>query len=474
MNIIQAIDHDQLFKPHFGAESWDVWKVILKAAFALEMTASEREVFYEIAERKPPKEMVDELWVVAGVRGGKSRCIALIACFFAVFKDYRQFLSVGEVPRILVMAAGKHQARTVFKYIEGFLTEIPVLKQKVEKVGQQQIRLTNGLVIEVITNNYRALQSYTSPVVICDEIAYWEDETSANPGNEVIRAARPRMATLPKGYRMLLAISSPFRRDGVLWDEYCEHYGKDDDPVLVVHAPTWKLNPTLPDGFIERQYKKDPYMASRYYGAEFRSDIEGAFDEMWIQQCINRNRPMTLAPQDVKYYAFVDASGGKGDAMTLAIGHVDGHIVIDVITGRQGRFNPRAVADEFCNWLRQYKVGKVHGDRYAGNWVQDAFAAHGIQFEPIKQNKSEIYHGAGPVFAQADVEIPEHEQLIRELNLLERRSTRMGNEIIDHPRHEHDDFANAVCGVIVLAHKTRRQVDLRQAHFGAPREMVNA
>jgi hypothetical protein len=42
--------------------------------------------------------------------------------------------------------------------------------------------------------------------------------------------------------------------------------------------------------------------------------------------------------------------------------------------------------------------------------------------------------------------------LIRELRLLERRTHRSGKDTVDHPRGGHDDFANAVCGELLLSH----------------------
>jgi hypothetical protein len=40
-SIIEAMEHPKLFGPWFQGPSWDGWKSILKAAYALEMTAEE-------------------------------------------------------------------------------------------------------------------------------------------------------------------------------------------------------------------------------------------------------------------------------------------------------------------------------------------------------------------------------------------------------------------------------------------------
>jgi hypothetical protein len=59
-------------------------------------------------------------------------------------------------------------------------------------------------------------------------------EDSSNPDHEIVNAIRPAMATIPGA--LLLGISSPYARRGVLWDAYKRHHGKDGDPILVWQA----------------------------------------------------------------------------------------------------------------------------------------------------------------------------------------------------------------------------------------------
>ncbi len=54
-----------------------------------------------------------------------------------------------------------------------------------------------------------------------------------------------------------------------------------------------------------------------------------------IELAVEDGRPLELPPlPGVTYKCFVDASGGRGDAYTIAIGHTEGErIVIDVLRG---------------------------------------------------------------------------------------------------------------------------------------------
>ena len=53
------------------------------------------------------------------------------------------------------------------------------------------------------------------------------------------------------------------------------------------------------------------------------------------------------------------------------------------------------------------------------------------------------------MWARNAVSIPNHPKLIRELRLLERRTSRIGRDAVDHGRNGSDDYANSVVGVLV-------------------------
>ena len=72
----------------------------------------------------------------------------------------------------------------------------------------------------------------------------------------------------------------------------------------------------------------------------------------------------------------VDPSGGARDAMTLAIAHRVGDMVIlDAAREIQPPFNPDAATMEFSTLLKAYGVGKVIGDRSPANGSASRFAA---------------------------------------------------------------------------------------------------
>jgi hypothetical protein len=114
---------------------------------------------------------------------------------------------------------------------------------------------------------------------------------------------------------------------------------------------------------------------------------------------------------------------------------------------RTSNLNLEGIVNEIAEILKRYGLREVHGDRYSGQWVVEAFQKAGILYRQTDQDKSVFYLGLEPLFAQGKIEILDHAELSRELRLLERRPRPGGKMIIDHPRGSHDDFANslAIC-----------------------------
>ena len=96
ISIVAAMNSTLLFQPFFAGSSWDSWRIVLKAAFALPMSDSEREFFRTIAERDPPTSRVRELWIVAGRRAGKDSIASMISAHAAALFNQHDRLRPGE------------------------------------------------------------------------------------------------------------------------------------------------------------------------------------------------------------------------------------------------------------------------------------------------------------------------------------------------------------------------------------------
>jgi len=120
--ILDAIKDDNLFRPFFSDKSWRNWKVFLRALFSLPMGPKSREIFHECTQRETRPKSVEECWVIAGRRAGKSRISALIATYLATCRDYSPYLAPGETAVIMVIAENRKQAQIILNYIDKLLT----------------------------------------------------------------------------------------------------------------------------------------------------------------------------------------------------------------------------------------------------------------------------------------------------------------------------------------------------------------
>src|SRR5712691_10894209 len=227
------------------------WQAFLASAFALPMSEAQLAIYRRHTGRAtPPTTPCRELWTIAGRGAGKDRLASLVAVWLAAFKPYH--VAPGERPTVALIAADRQQARVLFRYVVA-LVEIPLLATMVTKQTRGAIELSNGVVVEVHTCSFRSLRGYSFAAVVCDELAFWRDESSANPDEEVLTAVRPGLAKIPGS--ILVCISSPYARRGALWNAYKRHYGKDTDGVLVWQAATAEMNPTVDPAVIAAAYE---------------------------------------------------------------------------------------------------------------------------------------------------------------------------------------------------------------------------
>jgi hypothetical protein len=451
MNILEAMDDRKLFKPHFKGASWDAWRAFLAALFALPMDDTALAAYrHHTGRNEAPTAAFREASLICGRRGGKSRVLATIATFLATFRDYAPHLAAGEVATVAIIAADRRQARTILRYILGFLKGVPMLAGLIESETTDGVTLNNRVVIEVATASFRVTRGYTFAAVLADELAFWRSDDSANPDTEIMTALKPGLSSIPDS--MLLKASSPYAKRGVLWNDFRRYWGQDDGRVLVWKGTTAEMNPALDKTLIDAAYEEDPANAAAEYGAEFRSDIDAFVAREVVDACTPAGTFELPHQSRHRYVAFVDPSGGSADSMTLAIAHkVDDLAVLDAVREVRPPFSPESVTMEFAATLQTYGIKAVIGDRYAGEWPRERFREHGIDYQISDRPKSDIYRDVLPLMNSGKVRLLDLPRLAAQMTSLERRTARGGRDSIDHPPGGHDDIANSVAGALLNA-----------------------
>lgn len=458
MNIVQALHDERFFKPLFkDLSSWHSWEIFLKALFNLPIEDAKDKRFFKDCTglKSVPRERVKECFCIVGRRGGKSFTSSLISVYLACFKDWRKFLSPGERGYIFIVSCDKTQSQVINGYIKAILHSNKSFEKLIERETTEQIDLINNVSIMVKTASYRSLRGFTILACIMDELAFFRSEESANPDKEILAAVRPALATIEDS--LLLGISTPYSRSGVLYEAYRSHFGKDDGGVLVWKSDTLTMNPTIDKKVIDQALKDDYSAAKSEWMAEFREDISSFLSLELIEAAVIPGRFELPKIENVSYFAFTDPSGGRQDSFTLAISHKeeDGKIVLDAIRETKPPFQPKDVVEEYSELLKSYGLYSVTGDRYAGEWVTSAFRDNGIVYENSERSKSQIYVEFLPPISNGSVELLDNKRLVSQLRSLERKTRSGGKDFIDN-FFGHDDVANVVSASCVLASQKDR------------------
>src|SRR5262245_7492249 len=448
ITIREALADARMLGNVIARESWRAWLVLLIAMMSGALNDDDRIVFIKLTAREAePGQRIEEAALVVGRRGGKSRSMATLAAYIAGLCKHQ--LVRGETGVLLCIAPDQCQAAIVLEYAAAAFEQSPILKQLIANRTADTLELTTGINIEVRSASFRRLRGPTYIACLADECAFWySDEFSANADSEILNAVRPGLATTQGP---LVLASSPYANPGVLWEAHRKHFGKDGDPkILVAQGTSRDFNPSLPQSIVDRALERDPAAASAEYLAQFRNDIESFVPFEIVNACVGDYSE--AAPiNKFRYYAFNDPSGGSSDAFTLAISHREGdRIIIDAIRERRPPFSPGDVIAEFSSLLKTYRITKVKGDRYAGEFPRELYRKQGIEYRCADKTKSDLYRDMLPLLNAGRITLPKSERLVQQLCGLERRVSRAGKDSIDHGPSSHDDLANAIAGAADL------------------------
>lgn len=457
--IIQAIDDPGLFAPWLSKFNMMAWRVFHAAVFGLPLSPAELGIYRTATGRQRPQlRRAVEVYAPVGRRGGKSANAALLAVYMTAIEiGWQTHLAPGQQAVFPIISVDRQAGREVFNYCRGIFYSSPLLKRMIAVETQESIELTTGAIIQIRTGSFRSVRGPAYIGAVLDELAYFRDsDTAANPASEIIAAISP--AIIEGG--ILFGISSVFNRQGVLYEQFQEHFGRDDDDVLVWKAGTLTMNPGFSTKKIERDRAKDLQVAMAEYESEWRDDISSLFASVDVEAAIVSGRAeLTYAPggdrNPIRYFAFVDPSGGRRDSAALAIAHMEasGRIVVDVARERRAPHQPAEVAAEFAGIMKGFRLRSVTGDRYGGQWPVEAYAAEGIAYELADRTSSELYLAMMPLFADHKVELPDNDRLRNQFLSLMRRTNPGGRDSVVAGQSDgsHSDLANAVAGAAWLA-----------------------
>jgi hypothetical protein len=128
----------------------------------------------------------------------------------------------------------------------------------------------------------------------------------------------------------------------------------------------------------------------------------------------------------------------------LAICHDEDEVaVLDALLEIRPPFNPTSAVEQMAALLLEYGLSSTTGDRYGAGWVVDAMSKAGITYTYSERDRSQCYLDTLPLFMAGRVKLIDNPKLVSQFVSLERRTTIVGRDKVDHGPGGHDDLCNA-------------------------------
>jgi hypothetical protein len=463
LTIIDAITDDNLFRPYFGDDygTFNKWRICLRAIYGLPIkTKWGKKIFRECTGRdatKIPKNGFQTALILTGRRSGKSKIAAVIGAYSVALAGLEAKLSAGEQGLIAVVSPTRKQGRVVRDYVRALFDQPMLAAEIIKERSQDVFTLRNGNRLEILASDYRSVRGYTLLGVVVDEICFMglEDSSKIRTDSQLIQSLQPALATT---HGKLIAISSPYAKSGWAYQTFVKHFANDASrDILVWNAASKVMNSTLSNKFLARMKAEDLSSYLSEFEAQFRDDVMSFVPIELIENLVVKQRYENIPRPEIRYSAFVDLSGGRGDASALAIGHRDDKkkIILDALDYHPSPHNPHAVIANMATRLNEWGIRRITGDAYSAEFAGRAFQDRGISYTKSDKTKSQLYADLLPILCAGEIELLDNPRLVKQLGSLERRTRAGGKDVIDHPPKAHDDLSNAVAGVAFLCNVRR-------------------
>jgi hypothetical protein len=441
-----------------------------------------------------------EVWVVAGVRGGKSDRLAATAVVYeALFGGHEQHIREGKLGYCLQICQDLRLARASIFGIEATLKEVPFMLTPAppksqwagkhgERIGRRTadfLRLWNGMSVMTMPPTVKAVRGYDAPVSVLDEVGIWPTgEDSANVDKEVYSQAKSRQAqfTSPK----TIGISSPWINSGLLYDRFklgtkghkllcascivraplkncptCKKAREGWSNLLVCHFTTASLgNPLITREWLREQRLADPLKFRRECLALFDSPAGAFLSSTLLDSAVDlgiHERPSAyvlkqgeLHPTYLPVYVAAFDAGFRRDAFTFGIGHVSttGKVEIDVLRTWKPdpgqSVDPLEVIDQITPLVLAYRIITVGSDQHSFEALSKLCLQHGWNIERTEfsgQGKNNILGNLKQLVEQKNIRLLDNPEALAELKNLQRKVRDSGNVSISAPGNQHDDLA---------------------------------
>ncbi len=388
-----------------------------------------------------PKGPCKEMFIISGIRTGKSLLAAVAAFHMAVTCDVSG-LRPGEIPRVSVVSLKKDLADVILNHLVGSIKASRLLSTFL--VGEPSgegivLRHPSGMPVEVSV--VAGSRAGSSLVARWSAGAIFDEFPRMVGGDEgVVNFDDMREAVIHRFLKgcQLWGIGSPWAPFGPAFKVHTDHWGAPSIDRVVVKAPAPAMNPMhwTPERIAEAR-RVDSNAAKTDIDAEFASPEEALFSAESIRKCTRIDLVVPFVEGNA-YMAAMDPAT-RGNGWTLAIGTRDerGKTVIvravEWMGSRDAPLDPKAVLEEAAQILGEYRLTSVHSDQYFGDAIRSIGRDLGVnivQWRFVERERAEKYLTIRARMDRGEVELPPVATMRTDLLHIRKRVTPTGMGVI--------------------------------------------
>lgn len=428
-------------------------RCIFKSIYGLKLDADEVEIYKQITgNEKIYQELVekDSALLCLGARSGKSYLTSLITIVESISDRWKKFKSQGEISYGCIIACRLEQAQSIIGANCSRLLQDSKISYLVEESWTTALKLKNGSTIASFPANSYSARGYALHSLIFDELAHFASGASPKADHLIYSALYPRTSQFTEACAKTVMISTPLSKSGLFWDELDK--GFKVRGRFTAKAPTWVINPQIPQEFYNREKERDIDNFNLEMGAEPCEQIESYLPhDRIIEACI---LPADLPPDSRhRYYLGVDQSGLAGkDRFSASVSHREGKEVICDLLREWSTQDGRRIMGEIKIIANDYNIHTVTVDAYAAGWITQAFNDIGLEVER-RERLPVVYQNLKSLMLAGLLKLPENKDLITGLTRTQAFFGRNNSLSIQHPRDGgfHGDSADSVATSIFSA-----------------------
>ncbi len=301
-------------------------------------------------------------------------------------------------------------------------------------------------------------------------LAHTIDTQSGNAsGGSLYQALAPSVAQFG-GLGKILMLSSPWTQSGIFWDLFKQAKSGNFHHMQAVQCPTWEVNPTINEEFLEQERIRDPELFAVEYGANFSQLLSAFIDFDLIENAVNYERSV-LPPQSKykgRYYLSLDPAKGNRDQYTACIVHYEGQrLIIDkwhefkasLGEGKKKQVNIAEVENWILEQHQLYGFSEVVLDQYnSAATIQKLSGRLNVSeiFWTV-WNKMEAYSKIRELFNSGNIDLylhPKANQQLKNLTVVYRSSGQWS--VSGGSGSAVDDYASALAGCVLKAQQSKQ------------------